>query len=204
MKTLDEIGVASRCKKASTHHDYLHFFEGLVGHLRDRPCRILELGVLRGESMRMWLEAFPHSQVVGVDINLLNCRVTDPRLTLIAANAADPDALQAIARQHGPFDFIVDDCSHTPDVTGNVLRLFAEHVVPGGWLFVEDINIDYEQGTGQGIAAQIRDLVTAINHRGLMHYCGKQHWKPGYTPFEGALREVRLRPGIAALQRDLP
>lgn len=202
MKTLDEIGVASRCKKASTHHDYLHFFEELVGHLRERDCKILELGVLRGESCRMWLEAFSKAQIVAVDMNLLNCKVSDPRLTLVAANAAAPGVLEAIARQHGPFDFIVDDCSHTVDVTKPCLDLFPAHVKPGGFLFVEDINIDYEQGNGCGIAQLIRELVTAINHRGLMHYCGKQHWKPGATPFEAALREVRLRPGIASLQRD--
>ena len=57
--SLDEIGIETGTDKSSMHHGYLDFYEMFFETLRDKPVRILEIGVLGGASVMMWEEILP-------------------------------------------------------------------------------------------------------------------------------------------------
>ena len=54
-------------------HKWHHYFDIYTRHFerfRDRPIRMLEIGVFRGGSLRMWKEYFHQdSTIVGIDID---------------------------------------------------------------------------------------------------------------------------------------
>jgi hypothetical protein len=62
MKTypsLDEVGLKHGTDKSSDGHNHLTFYGNFFLPLRESGIRILEIGVLRGASVRTWEEYFP-------------------------------------------------------------------------------------------------------------------------------------------------
>lgn len=119
-----------------TEHSYLPFYEGVLASVREQPIRLLEIGVLNGDSLRLWRRYFVAAEVVGIDINPDTPPVDGTTLVI-------GDARQTgMAVDLGQFDVIVDDGSHAPD---DVVAVFAEifpHLAPGGLYVIEDIEHD--------------------------------------------------------------
>ena len=65
---LDAIGIKHSTDKCSMVHNYLGKYEFFLQRFRYQPIRLLELGVFKGASLRMWQEYFPHVEIFGVDI----------------------------------------------------------------------------------------------------------------------------------------
>jgi len=71
---LNELARAHGTDKAGDH-SYTGAYEFHLAGFRDRPVRLLEIGVggyedpdQGGESLRMWKEYFAHGQIFGLDI----------------------------------------------------------------------------------------------------------------------------------------
>lgn len=139
MSTLDEIGVRCGTDKSSAYHNYLNRLEPYLSELA-RPLKILEIGIWKGASVRMWLEYFPDAHITGVDFYNLH-GITDPRFEFHHGDATSPEFWGGL----GDFDLVVDDGSHHgPDVKV-FLGLGFGHVKPGGLWIVEDTcNVDYD------------------------------------------------------------
>lgn len=149
--TLDALGLKHGTDKASgpNNHNYTPIYERYLGHLRDAPLRILEIGVggdehpdRGGQSLKMWRDYFPNAEVVGVDLHPKRLSL-GPRITLYQASQTDPDALAAIDDVHGPFDVIIDDASHHNALTPQTFRILFPLLKPGGLYFCEDVHTSY-------------------------------------------------------------
>lgn len=111
---------------------YMDVYQRICEQLPREPI-IIELGVLNGESLKMWLDAFPDGCVFGVDIN------PDAQwpagAVKIVANQTDA---QAIAAFTTVAHLIVDDASHNYAATKTSFDHLWPMVAPGGWYVVED------------------------------------------------------------------
>lgn len=94
-------------------HFYTPIYHGLFARLRDKPIRLLEIGVggyglktSGGASLAMWAEYFPHGQITGIDIVDKRSQ-TDPRLKLFQGSQDDPVFLKKVSDERGPFDIII-------------------------------------------------------------------------------------------------
>lgn len=120
---------------------YLNEYDRLFHGLRDLPIRLLELGVYRGMSMQMWKEYFPLAVVVGLDGAVKpEAFPTEERFHFIHGGQDDPKYLdQAIVAAGGPFDIIIDDCSHLGCHTARSFAyMFPGALNPGGIYVIED------------------------------------------------------------------
>jgi hypothetical protein len=113
LPTLDQIALSCGADKSSAFHDYARIYEAHLAPRRHEPLLILELGVLRGQSLRMWRDYFPKAQVFGVDIDP-RCASLDlgPRIRVYTGNQTDGQFLAKVANEAGGFDLLVDDASH--------------------------------------------------------------------------------------------
>ncbi|MFQ5547402.1 MAG: class I SAM-dependent methyltransferase [Woeseia sp.] len=131
-------------------HKWHHYFDIYARHFeayRSGPVRMLEIGVFRGGSLRMWKKYFhPDSVIVGIDIDK-NCRqheIADQDVYVRIGSQADPDFLAAVNREFGPFDIILDDGSHkTYHQLVSFTSLFRNALKDGGCYLVEDMHTNY-------------------------------------------------------------
>ena len=131
-------------------HKWHHYFDIYSKHFepyRDRPIRMLEIGVFRGGSLRMWKNYF-HSEsvIVGIDIDK-SCQVheiADQNIFVRIGSQADPHFLDQVNTEFGPFDIILDDGSHkTHHQIISFGALFRAALKDGGSYMVEDTHSNY-------------------------------------------------------------
>lgn len=131
-------------------HKWHHYFDIYCRHFeryRQRPIRMLEIGVFRGGSLRMWKEYFhPESLIVGIDIDK-SCKaheIADRNVHVRIGSQADPTFLAAVNDEFGPFDIILDDGSHkTHHQIISFGALFRSALKDGGCYMVEDMHTNY-------------------------------------------------------------
>ena len=128
-------------------HHYFDIYERHFSRYRDRPIRMLEIGVFRGGSLRMWKQFFhPDSTIVGIDIDK-SCaahEIADQNVYVRIGSQADPNFLAEVNGEFGPFDIILDDGSHkTHHQIVSFGALFRDALKDGGCYMVEDCHTNY-------------------------------------------------------------
>ena len=131
-------------------HKWHHYFDIYAKHFeqyRDRPIRMLEIGVFRGGSLRMWKNYFhSDSTIVGIDIDK-SCQaheIADKNVFVRIGSQADPNFLARVDTEFGPFDIILDDGSHkTHHQIISFGALFRSALKDGGCYMVEDTHSNY-------------------------------------------------------------
>ncbi len=125
---------------------YIGIYEAELQNLlaRNKPLRLLEIGVQNGGSLQIWNKYLPQgSQVVGIDIDE-KCRGLhfEEGIQVLIGNATDKSFLD----EHlvdTDFDIIIDDGSHQcGDVIASFNLLFP-HLEPSGKYFIEDLHCSY-------------------------------------------------------------
>lgn len=135
---------------------WIHYFPIYTRHLTPyagRPVSVLEIGVYRGGSMRMWCRFFgPQARLLGVDIDPVAVTSAGDRYEVVIADQADPDAMRKLAEEHGPFDVIIDDGGHSMVQQITSIETLFPLLNDGGIYLVEDCHTSYwdEYGGGRG------------------------------------------------------
>ena len=114
---------------------YLPVYEELLGPLLRESFTLLELGVWRGDSLKMWRDAFPLAAIVGLDLDPPELDL-GPRVHVIAGDQSDVGLLGLVRAEYAPggFDVIIDDASHLGSLSARSLKaLYRQHLKPGGY-----------------------------------------------------------------------
>jgi SAM-dependent methyltransferase len=133
--------------------DYLIQYEEFLAPRREQVLRVLELGVLRGGSLRLWRDYFPNAIVVGLDAEPVVLLDETGRVRLYQGRQEDTRLLDRIGREVAPkgFDLIVDDASHMAAPTRESFwHLFVHHLRSGGLYAIEDWGTGYWESWADG------------------------------------------------------
>jgi GT2 family glycosyltransferase len=147
-KTLEQLYAEHVGKVSDKWSIYLTEYRRIFDEHRDRPIRLLEIGIQNGGSLEIWSKYFPHAQkLVGCDINPDCARLSyeDPRIAVVVGDA-NSDTAQAKVLGYAPaFDVIIDDGSHrSSDIVKSFARYFP-HLADGGVFVAEDLHCSYWQ-----------------------------------------------------------
>ena len=128
-------------------HHYFDIYTRYFERFRERPITMLEIGVFRGGSLRMWKEYFhPDSTIVGIDVDK-SCQaheIADRKVFVRIGSQADPTFLAKVNGEFGPFDIILDDGSHkTHHQIISFGALFRPALKDDGCYMVEDVHTNY-------------------------------------------------------------
>jgi hypothetical protein len=136
--------VAKKHGTDKAEHGYCGLYERLLVPHVGTPCRLLEIGIWHGASLRMWREWLgPLALIVGLD--------DDPALReehealqaqgfqIFHGHQEDVRTLGAITTAFGPFDIIIDDGGHYAPSQFSSFNFLWPHVRPEGWYVVEDL-----------------------------------------------------------------
>jgi hypothetical protein len=127
-------------------NSYIENFERYFQPIRNKPIKLLELGVFRGQSLLMWEEYFHNGTIAGVDIAKNPLPEESSRIRFYQGSQDDSKLLSRIRGECAPngFDIILDDASHIGTTSRNSFNiLFRNHLKSGGIYVVEDWGTGY-------------------------------------------------------------
>jgi len=195
LPSLDLIGVSEAADKASCFHDYLRHYEPALCRYRDSPIRLMEMGVLGGNSMRMWARYFNHPSAVFVGLEPFEYGwvLTDSRMRWVKGRQEVPEDIYAAFRAAGslPFDVIVDDAGHFPEPQKASFDLCWPFLADDGVYIIEDLHsawmLNITPNPADSIMGWLYQLVDGLNDWGKGE-CGAQ--APG--SLRESIKEIRF------------
>lgn len=132
-------------KQRSGQHSYGSTYAVLFRPFRYKRIKLLEIGLLYGESLLAWRCFFPFGTTVGIDIEPKEHLAGNRTRTYVADQGSASD-LAAVCQREGPFDIVIDDGSHL-----NHHQLFSfNQIFPslkdGGLYIIEDVQTSFWPG----------------------------------------------------------
>jgi hypothetical protein len=117
---------------------YTDVYERYLRPWRRRRFTMLELGVFRGDSLRMWDAFFPRATVVGLDLEQSAAELA-PEFDVAVGSQADPEILDDVLRRHPDVRLVVDDASHITSLTIASFRYLFPRLSRGSLYIMEDL-----------------------------------------------------------------
>ncbi|MBI1418326.1 MAG: hypothetical protein GC146_13985 [Limimaricola sp.] len=149
------------------YHDYTPNYHKLFERFRDRPVKVLEIGVggyqdedRGGQSLATWRDYFPQAEITGIDIQKKSLDL-GPRVQILQGSQIDAAFLARLVAERGPFDLIIDDGSHRNEHVVESYRLLWPTLVPGGIYVVEDVQTAFMPRFGGSLSL---DQPNSVGH----------------------------------------
>jgi hypothetical protein len=137
--SLDKI-VDNRFTDKNTCHSYLETYEKLLKDKHLTCKNVLEIGIQRGGSIKLWNDYFVNANIYGLDDDE-NPKFLEEfkRVKCLKMNAYSQDSIDYFSNQNIKFDFIIDDGPHTLESMIFCLLHYSKLLAPTGTLIIEDI-----------------------------------------------------------------
>jgi hypothetical protein len=138
-------------KQKYGEHSYGATYARLFRGLRYKRLKILEIGILAGESLLSWRAFFPRAVTIGMDIEEKQHFAIGQKTRCYQGDQSSTADLDRIATAEGPFDIVLDDGSHlSRHQIFTFLRLFP-HIRDAGIYIVEDVQTSFWTGRINGV-----------------------------------------------------
>jgi len=183
-KRLEEIFLAHKGKVSDKWALYIAEYEKFFHEYRDRPVKLLEIGVQNGGSLEIWAEYFTNGSLfVGCDSNPCCGELSfeDPRIILVIGDINDDSTRAKILSYSREFDIVIDDGSHHPKDIIQAFLAYYPILTNDGLYIIEDLHTsywkDFEGGLFNPFSALsfFKRLVDIINF---------EHWGVARSPSE--------------------
>ena len=126
---------------------WLHYFdiyEENFSKFKKRKITILEIGIAKGGSLRMWKNYFSSdSKIVGIDINPECKKFEKDNIKTYIGNQTDVNFLGSVIKDIGKPDIIIDDGGHTSSQQIISFNYLFGHLNDKGIYLVEDTHASY-------------------------------------------------------------
>ena len=142
---LKEIFEKYNCDKAG--HLYHEVYQPHFEDIKDKPLKILEVGIFKGVSMDSWRDYLPNATIYGLDIFTRLSPDQIPalkkdRIEWAFCDSTGNDVSQTIVKKWGEeikFDVIIDDGLHTPIANAKTFENLIPFLDDSGVFFIEDV-----------------------------------------------------------------
>jgi GT2 family glycosyltransferase len=178
-RSLRELYMSHRGKVSDKWSSYLPEYDRLFSAYRDRPIRLLEIGVQNGGSLEIWAKYFANAKnIIGCDVDPACAKLEfdDDRISVIIGDANSDAAATAVRRRARALDIIIDDGSHR---SGDVVKSFSRYfplLAYGGLYVIEDLHCSYWKRFDGGLYAPFSSVTFLKRLADIANY---QHW--GFT-----------------------
>ena len=173
-----ELGNTFGSDKVSLHN-YHEIYPRYIESLYNLEGGMVEIGLLGGASLNLWLELFPNMHIYGLDINPTKNIKENKRHTIIKADqSVQADLDNAMNKIKKPIWFINDDGSHVPEHQLLTFNTLFPKLNVGGIYIIEDIETSYWTNHGlygyktryglghpKSIIEIFKKAIDGVNHR---------------------------------------
>lgn len=122
-------------------HHYMKYYDQHFKPLKDKPLHLLEIGIKKGASLRMWKEYFSKGHIYGIDIAPECEAIKEERIIPFIGSQGDEAFLEEVTQKiNAPLDIVIDDGAHIADLQTISLETLFPYLTPGGLYIIEDIS----------------------------------------------------------------
>jgi Methyltransferase domain len=195
--SLDRLAHRHKTDKRSGRHGYAEMYDNALQSRRDDALKLLEIGIHRGSSLRMWADYFPQGEIHGIDIVESARQHAAERIKVHIGDASQQEVLAPIVAEVGAFDVIIDDGSHRYEHQYPSLMALWPHLAPGGVYAIEDLGTSYRKKYGMGYRKPestvelLKSLLDDVHHS--VH---------GHPPLLDGIAEVHVHHELALLVKS--
>ena len=143
MKTFNELFNEHTGDSILKWSNYGDIYDKHFAKFRDQPINILEIGVLKGGSMRIWEKYFPKANIFGIDIDEECLQYQSDRTKIFIGDQADVSFLRNVKAKIPRIDILIDDGSHRAKDQKITFDEMYYHVRKPGVYLIEDIELNY-------------------------------------------------------------
>jgi hypothetical protein len=141
-ETLYEIYLRNRGQDLHKWHHYFEVYEQFLAPYRGQRFTLLEIGLWRGGSLRMWRKYFgPSATIVGMDIDPACSAHERDGFRIFIGDQANAGFLAKVKDEVGRFDIVIDDGGHT--MSQQIASFEALYPVTKRLYIVEDTHTSY-------------------------------------------------------------
>lgn len=181
-----------------TKTDKLKYFDFYQRYFSDiNPTTLLEIGVLEGDSLRIWKDIFPNARIVGIDANPKAKKYND--LEVYIGDQRNTNFLDSVISIIGHPDIIIDDGGHTRTCqTKSLIHLFPL-LNPGGLYIIEDLETSYLEDfndCAMSTVDYLKTLITPLNFT-------STRTPPPSLAFKYFAHSIIFEPNICLLRKDV-
>lgn len=125
----------------NTAHTYIDLYETLLGSRKQTAKAVLEVGIYRGGSIKLWNDYFPNATIYAVDIMPRKdvwSELNKPRIQLYCeTDAYSQDFINKLGEVR--FDMVLDDGPHSLASQVAFIKLYLPLLAENGILIIEDV-----------------------------------------------------------------
>jgi hypothetical protein len=142
--SLEDIADNTRTDK-NTIHSYLPLYQNLLISKKETAKNILEIGIYKGGSIKLWSDFFTNANVYGLDImDIKNVwdgiRNNDKIILYTSTDAYGKDfCITHFLNKNIKFDVMLDDGPHTLQSMKQFIKLYSQIMTDDGILIIEDV-----------------------------------------------------------------
>lgn len=141
VKNLDELGKYYSTDKQYIHNYFNRFYQTLLTPYQHN-CDILEIGILNGESLKIWRHFFDSGFVHGADVKYLDLK--DDRTETFLIDQSSEESLRNFKSKGFVYDVIIDDGSHKMLDQQITIQVLFDSLKSGGHFVIEDLQTSLE------------------------------------------------------------
>lgn len=123
-----------------TYHEYDRYYNRFLPESRKKGGAMLEIGIDKGGSLKMWEEIYPNIHIYGIDINT---KINKPNITIFKGDQSKINFIRSIYKKLPNLFLIIDDGSHVPEHQLLCFNTFFPLLEHGGVYIIEDIETSY-------------------------------------------------------------
>ncbi len=149
---LGEIFLSNKGELVHKWVHYLPIYEKLFSPFIGTAVRILEIGVSKGGSLKLWREFFGQkASIFGIDIDP-KCEAYDGKYGQVRIGSqTDPEFLKRVVSEIGGVDIVLDDGSHVASHQKLSFNVLFPLLSEGGLYLIEDLHTAYWPRFGGGL-----------------------------------------------------
>ena len=140
---------------------------------RDQQINILEIGVLKGGSMRIWEKYFPRANIFGIDIVEECKQYESDRTKIFIGDQSDVSFLRNVKAKIPRIDILIDDGSHRAKDQKITFEEMYYHVRKPGVYLIEDVELNYwldkDKNNPDNFMTHMKNKIDELNVRRTMN-----------------------------------
>jgi hypothetical protein len=175
MKSSLEIATNSSHRSLHKLEHYFEHYDHYFSKYRNKPVRVLEIGVAQGGGLDLWKEFFgKEAKIMGLDNDPSVRQRIDSSMEVAIFDQEDREGLIELFSGVPPFDIIIDDGGHEMLQQIRSFEALFPLLNKGGTYLVEDVHTSYwntfdgalrKEGTFIEFSKQLVDYVNTEHFR---------------------------------------